>query len=266
MELKLGNSIYTVDDNMDLYNKYRQYYRQAAIEASKKYCDTYLEISNIEKAMDALISLYSETADKLVKYSCKTLFEYGIYDVSADIFTEKYYDNYLNSDFLLLIGKLNDSSHIFLRSPLESVREGIKISNTFLLITTVMILFFSSILAFFISRRFTKPIYELNAITKKMSNLDFSTKYEVTSDDEIGMLGKSINLLSQNLETKIQELKEANIELEKDIEETSKLSQMRSQFISDVSHELKTPISLIQGSSALAQQSQSTDIFFITLI
>ena len=96
MELKLGNSIYTVDDNMDLYNKYRQYYRQAAIEASKKYCDTYLEISNIEKAMDALISLYSETADKLVKYACKTLFEYGIYDVSTDVFTEKYYDDYFN--------------------------------------------------------------------------------------------------------------------------------------------------------------------------
>ena len=61
------------------------------------------------------------------------------------------------------------------------------------------------------------------------------------------MLGNSINILSQNLESKIQELKEANLELEKDIEETSKITEMRSQFISDVSHELKTPISLIQG-------------------
>ncbi len=162
-------------------------------------------------------------------------------------FVEKYYDNFLSSDFLMLIGKLNDDSYVFLRTPIESVREGIKTSNTFLVITTIIILIFSSILAFFISKRFTKPIYELNAITKKMADLDFSTKYVVKSNDEIGMLGNSINTLSENLENKIQELKQANIELEKDIEEKSKLTEMRSQFISDVSHELKTPISLIQG-------------------
>lgn len=138
-------------------------------------------------------------------------------------------------------------SYLFLRTPIESIRESINISNSFLLITTIILLFFSSILAFFVSKKFTKPIYELNKLTKKMSNLDFSDKYIVKSDDEIGMLGNSINTLSQNLETKIHELKEANMELEKDIEETSKITEMRSQFISDVSHELKTPITLIQG-------------------
>ncbi len=162
-------------------------------------------------------------------------------------FIEKYYDNFLSSDFLMLIGSLDDGSYVFLRTPIESVREGIKTSNTFLFITTIIILFFSSILAFFISRKFTKPIYELNDITKKIANLDFSAKYVSKTDDEIGMLGNSINQLSENLETKIKELNKANMELEKDIEETSKITEMRSQFISDVSHELKTPISLIQG-------------------
>ena len=170
-------------------------------------------------------------------------------------FVEKYYDNFLSSDFLMLIGKLDDDSYIFLRSPLESIREGIKTSNTFLFITGMIILVLSSGLAFFISKRFTKPIYELNAITKKMSNLDFSTKYTVTSDDEIGMLGNSINSLSENLENKIKELREANMELEKDIEETSKIVEMRSQFISDVSHELKTPLaSMREGTELLADQ------------
>ena len=166
---------------------------------------------------------------------------------NVNYFVEKYYDNFLSSDFLMLIGKLNDGSYIFLRSPLESIREGIKTSNTFLFITGIIILILSSILSYFISKKFTKPIYELNTITKKMSDLDFSTKYIVKSDDEIGMLGNSINSLSSSLENKIKELREANIELEKDIEETSKIVEMRSQFISDVSHELKTPISLIQG-------------------
>jgi len=159
----------------------------------------------------------------------------------------RYHDNFLNSDFLLLIGKLQNDNFIYLRSPLEFVKESINISNSFLLTIIVFLLFCSGVLSYFISRSFTKPIRELNEMTKRMAKLDFSEKYKVTTNDEIGMLGNSINSLSESLETKIQELKEANIELEKDIEETSKITEMRSQFISDVSHELKTPIALIQG-------------------
>ena len=159
----------------------------------------------------------------------------------------RYHDIFLNSDFLVLVGKLNDDSFIYLRSPLAFVKESISISNSFLLIIIIILLCCSSIFSYFISRSFTHPIRELNEITKKMSNLDFSEKYKVITNDEIGMLGNSINSLSESLENKIQELRKANIELEKDIEETSKISEMRSQFISDVSHELKTPIALIQG-------------------
>lgn len=159
----------------------------------------------------------------------------------------RYHDNFFNSDFLVLVGKLQDGSSIYLRTPLAFVKESIHISNQFLLMVTGVLLVISSILTYFISKSFTHPIRELNEMTKRMSDLDFSAKYDVKTNDEIGMLGRSINSLSESLEDKIQKLKEANMELEKDIEETSKISEMRSQFISDVSHELKTPIALIQG-------------------
>ena len=83
-----------------------------------------------------------------------------------------------------------------------------------------------------------------------MANLDFSHKYAVTDDDdEINELGESINMMSDKLETTINQLRSTNIELERDIEKKSKIDEMRKSFISDVSHELKTPIALIQGYS-----------------
>ena len=93
-----------------------------------------------------------------------------------------------------------------------------------------------------------------------MANLDFSHKYRITeADDEINNLGKSINLMSDKLESTIKQLRRTNIELEKDIEEKSKIDEMRKSFISDVSHELKTPIALIQGYSEGLLENVNTD-------
>ena len=93
-----------------------------------------------------------------------------------------------------------------------------------------------------------------------MSKLDFSQKYRITdADDEINNLGKSINIMSDKLEKTIKQLRNTNMELEKDIEEKSKIDEMRKSFISDVSHELKTPIALIQGYSEGLIENVNTD-------
>lgn len=166
---------------------------------------------------------------------------------NENYFIEIMHDNRTNSEFVSLFGRLSEDYYVFIRTPVESIRESVKVSNHFLLIVGLIALGFSGIFAFVISKTFTRPIKELNSIAKNMSELDFSKEYTVASSDEIGTLGQSINTLSKSLKTKIQELHEANIELEKDVEQKSKLAEMRSQFISDVSHELKTPIALIQG-------------------
>lgn len=162
-------------------------------------------------------------------------------------FIKTFSDNKLNTDFMMLCGRLNSSYLIFIRTPIEAIKESVSISNSFLIVVGSICVIISSFITFIVSKAFTKPIKELNEIALSMSNLDFSKKYNVVTNDEIGTLGNSINKLSENLEKTIQNLKEANIDLEKDVEEKSKLNEMRSQFISDVSHELKTPIALIQG-------------------
>ena len=151
-------------------------------------------------------------------------------------------------DCILLAGELDNGYKIYIQIPISAIQESVKISNNLLLIMGMIAIIIAGIAASYISKKFTKPILELNSIANKMSKLDFSQKYRVTdSEDEINELGNSINIMSDKLEATIKQLRDSNIELEKDVEEKSKIDEMRKQFISDVSHELKTPIALIQG-------------------
>ena len=80
-----------------------------------------------------------------------------------------------------------------------------------------------------------------------MADLDFDAKYTSGGSNEIGELGENFNRMSEKLESTISELKKANNSLQKDIEQKDKLEKMRNEFLGNVSHELKTPIALIQG-------------------
>lgn len=163
-------------------------------------------------------------------------------------------------NYILLSGELDNGYLLYIRMPIPSIRESVKISNRFLYTIAIFVVIIGGIVVSYISKRFTKPIQELNNIAKKMSNLDFSHKYKETNQaDEIDELGKSINSMSTKLETTITQLKATNRELERDIEQKSKLEEMRSTFISDVSHELKTPIALIQGYSEGLLENVNTD-------
>ncbi len=177
---------------------------------------------------------------------------------SFNIRLQKDFKNGLN--YIMLSGALDNGYQVFIRVPVTSIQDSVTISNNFLLLMAGFTILVSAVVVSFISKKFTEPILELNKIAKKMSNLDFSHKYQVTNvDDEINNLGKSINTMSDKLESTIKQLRNTNIELEKDIEEKSKIDEMRKSFISDVSHELKTPIALIQGYSEGLLENVNTD-------
>ena len=154
----------------------------------------------------------------------------------------------LDNNYIMLISYQDNGYITFIRIPVTQIKESVKISNRILIIVGVIMAFFSGIIAYIISKKFTVRILKLNDITKKMSKLDFNEKAEQSElDDEIDKLGQNINIMSDKLESTINQLRKNNNELERDIEEKSKIDQMRKDFISDVSHELKTPIALIQG-------------------
>ena len=169
-------------------------------------------------------------------------------------------DNKNDLTFLLLKAKLSNNRELYIRMPITPIKDSVDISNKFLLVMGIVTIGFGGIAIMFITKRFSEPIEELNDIANEMSNLNFERKYRINdSEDEIDELGKSINTLSDKLETTINQLKANNSELEKDIEVKSKIDEMRKQFISDVSHELKTPISLIQGYAEGLIENVNTD-------
>lgn len=159
------------------------------------------------------------------------------------------YDNRTSesTSYLEVYGFLDSGQRFIMRMAVESIRESIAVFNKFFLIIGCVVMFISLLLLFLEAKRFTRPILELAEISKKMTSLDFGVKYKGSRNDEIGILGDSMNELSGKLETTISELKTANNQLQKDIAQKVEIDEMRKEFLSNVSHELKTPIALIQG-------------------
>ena len=169
-------------------------------------------------------------------------------------------DSRFNTNYLEIWGYLQKGNYyLLIRSPIESIKESVEISNRFFALVGVWVVLISSIVMWFITKRFTKPILQLAALSEQMSNLDFNVKYVRHDNDEIGVLGNSMNRLSERLEKTISELKAANNELQKDIEQKTQIDEMRKEFLANVSHELKTPIALIQGYAEGLHESINDD-------
>lgn len=170
-------------------------------------------------------------------------------------------DTRLDSEYLVLVGVLENGDMILMRTAVESIRESAAISNRFLLFVGAAAIVSSLLVAFFTTRHITKPLQQLTDISKRMVDLDFNAKYESNRSNsyEVEELGNHINRLSENLERTISELKTANVELQDDIEKKIQIDEMRKEFLSNVSHELKTPLALIQGYAEGLQECINDD-------
>lgn len=163
-------------------------------------------------------------------------------------------------NYIVLAGETETGNKIYIYVPINSIDENVSIVNRFTFIAVSLLIVLTVFVIFFMTRKITAPILEINEIAERMSKLDFSKRYTGSeTGDEINNLGKSINAMSDRLENTIKQLKNTNVALEKDLEEKYKIDEMRKQFISDVSHELKTPIALIQAYGEGLQENETTE-------
>lgn len=250
----------------ELYSNYKDYTYQELIGDGNYELETEQITSNANvTAMIRAISIrgellpvypQNETVSKMQESMFKLLkLIYGGTnddESSSEIHTKGYTiqknsDRQLKGEYMDLYGILGDSFLVVLRTPLESIRDSAAVSSRLFAYISFFMVVIGSLAMFYVSKRFAVPIQQMAQVAKRMSNLDFDARVLINSQDEIGELGTCINELSDKLELTISELKTANNELRKDIDKKTQIDEMRKEFLSHVSHELKTPIALIQG-------------------
>ncbi len=178
--------------------------------------------------------------------------------------TEKYViqeKTYLasNTSYMECYGKMDNNSFFLMSTPLSGMKESVEIANRFLLITGLSAMVLGIILFWFITQGITNPIFQLAELSRRMANLDFSSRYDGEQQNEVAILGSSMNQMADRLKQTIEELQAANEQLKKDIEEKIQIDEIRKEFLSNVSHELKTPIALIQGYAEGLQEVVNDD-------
>ncbi len=166
------------------------------------------------------------------------------------------YDNYViqitkdsdtSQNYFDLMGFLDNGFVIIIRNSVAKVDSTIRTTITYFLIILIATALISCIFMYFVSNVFVSPIKRLTSVAKRMANLEFDARIENPSNDEIGELSTYMNDLSYKLNYTLTELKSTNEKLKKEISEKIKIEEMRKDFLSQVSHELKTPIALVQG-------------------
>ncbi len=164
-----------------------------------------------------------------------------------------------NADYFVYNREISTGDTVYVYYPVADVENIVGVADTVYSIFSILIVGLLGVIFFVLVSRLTKPIVEINGITRNMAALNFDRKCKNYGADEIGELGRSINTLSDKLDATLLDLNDKNRQLEKDIELRLALDNARKSFISNVSHELKTPIAIISGYAEGLKEGISDD-------
>lgn len=214
---------------------------------------------NYQKIIWADQSYLEITLARLNGYGIGIDFGQDIIDENERYTIQKKYDSQIGITFLEMWGRLDKGFPFIIRINAENISDSVSISNEFLKYICFVGIVLTFVIVWFISHQVTKPLRELTELSKRMAELDFDAKFTGGGSNEVGQLGAHFNMMSEKLQMAYSQLLTANNELQKDIEKKEKIDDMRKEFLSNVSHELKTPIALIQGYAEGLQECVNDD-------
>lgn len=156
-------------------------------------------------------------------------------------------DGYQTMDYYGCYTKDNTAVYIFLRTPKEAVSLAAGLAVKYNLYIALMTFLLMAITSYYISRRITRPIAEISQAANRISNMDFTQPLEIHTGDELEVLSSNIDDMAKKLQDYIYQLQLNQQLLEKDLEREARTSQMRQEFIANVTHDFKTPLTLIRA-------------------
>ncbi len=201
----------------------------------------YASSLNQAERLSAMQLLFESTEED------EELDEVEVYERTDDYLICRGFNKRMKNDEIECIGYLGEDILYFMSTPLEGIQDSVALSSRFLIYLGLFAIAAGGLVMYLAAGQLTRPIEEMAEISGQAAELTFDRRYEGKENNEIGILGENINLMSDNLSRAIRELREANAQLERDLREKEKVDEMRRLFLSNVSHELKTPIALIQG-------------------
>jgi len=168
-------------------------------------------------------------------------------DLKSGACIERLIDDKTNLQYMMYSSSVGKGGTLKVYSQLNYLDNAANVTTHYVSFIAIVTFALIMISLYLYLHHFTRPFVEMNKITRAMANMDFSQKCPPYSNNEIGELGQSINTLSASLDATLRDLKQKNEKLEADIEHERRIEKMRKEFVSNASHELKTPIAIIQG-------------------
>ncbi len=273
----LFGTLYTADKKADL--------RQNALSLKNDYLDSaksfWLQLQQTENKNMTVCMFRIGWGEISIEYYTRQNTQYPVVnettlDKLTEFYTNRNYEGILNSnrvyfkespekstqdhsDYLTVFIHLENDRFFMLETPKQYIQETAALTVRYVSLISGVTFLIAMILVFFASGSIMKPIREVQQAAQRISTLNFDKKCKVTSKDEIGMLAESINHMSDRLQESISSLIDSNELLRDDLLRQEQSEQMRRRFIANVSHDFKTPLTLIISYAEALRDSENMD-------